>query len=81
MILKNVFINCIYVLGGSFVLMVSVVIIQVTIEHIIKVIRRFRQERSLMRIIRLREKEILKCTNADELNELIERIENNNEQM
>ena len=79
MILKNVFINCIYVLGGSFVLMVSVVIIQVTIEHIIKVIRRFRQERSLMRIIRLREKEILKCTNADELNELIERIENSND--
>lgn len=29
-----------------------------------------------MRIIRLREKEILKCTNADELNELMERIEN-----
>ena len=79
MILKNVFINCIYVLGGSFALMVSVVIMQVTIEHIIKVIRRFRQERSLMRIIRLREKEILKCTNADELNDLIERFENKHE--
>lgn len=79
MILKNVFINCIYVLGGSFALMVSVVIMQVTIEHIIKVIRRFRQERSLMKIIRLREKEILKCTNADELNELIERFENKHE--
>lgn len=79
MILKNVFINCIYLLGGSFALMVSIVIIQVLIEHIIEVIRRFRQERTLMRIIRLREKEILKCTNADELNELMKRIEHKHE--
>lgn len=79
MILKNVFINCIYVLGGSFALMVSVVIVQVTIEHIIEVIRRFRQERSLMRIIRLREKDILKCESTDELNKLIERFENKHE--
>ncbi len=79
MILNNVFINCIYLLGGSLALMVSVVIIQVIIEHIIEVIRRFRQERTLMRIIRLREKEILKCTNADELNELMKRIEHKHE--
>ena len=79
MILKNVFINCIYLLGGSFALMVSVVIIQVIIEHIIEVIRRFRQERSLMRIIRLREKDILKCESTDELNKLIERFENKHE--
>ena len=79
MILKNVFINCIYLLVGSFALMVSIVIIQVIIEHIIEVIRRFRKERTLMRIIRLREKEILKCTNADELNELMKRIEHKHE--
>lgn len=79
MILNNVFINYIYLLGGSLALMVSVVIIQVIIEHIIEVIRRFRQERTLMRIIRLREKEILKCTNADELNELMKRIEHKHE--
>jgi hypothetical protein len=59
--------------------MVSIVIIQVIIEHIIEVIRRFRKERTLMRIIRLREKEILKCTNADELNELMKRIEHKHE--